>query len=71
MKLSEYPPEQIREWLDLPATRAFVEDIEDLIIHIRSCYRTFTPGDMTIWKQQGKEFGIEMVKELIHSLGEG
>ncbi len=71
MRISEYPAEELQEWLDLPATRGFLEELEAMNIEVRERYRTYSTGDMGIWKCQGIEQGIEEVIGCLNSLGEG
>lgn len=67
MRLSEYPAEERQEWLDLPATHGFIEELEELVRFLQGQYRIFSE-DRDFWKQQGKELGIEEVVSLIKSL---
>jgi hypothetical protein len=70
MKLSDYPPEQLQEWFDLPATKGFLEELDYLSDAVRRDYRKGTNfADYSVNK--GKEQGIEEVKVMLENLKEG
>jgi hypothetical protein len=70
MRISEYPPEELQEWLNLPATRGFIEELDVLVQSLQGEYLRFSEIHELL-RQQGKELGVWQVKQLIQSLGEG
>lgn len=70
MRISEYPPEELQEWLNLPATRGFVEELEYLKKDLQNDYAKCS-NQSEFFKQQGKEEGVWEAINLLRSLGEG